>query len=409
MIINFKSGKVMNKKTFTLILILIASITISKAENNSIFNLSKGLNIVADDSSYAVKFGLLLQPRFEIYDSLSNCSCEGTQITANTMLRRMRFRFDGFILSPKLTYSFQLGVTNNDMEATKGSEGEFSSLIYDAYFDWEFVDKTKLRVGQAKLPGALSRLMSFTGLNFLERSYAESQFNTYRDIGLQILNQWSIGDFTVRENIAWSHGEGVNQKSVLDGGYAYSGRIELFPFGLFAKQGESYEMDLSMEKTPKLLIAASAFYDDNAHRERGILGKSLYQARDITQYFADFLFKYQGFSAFGEYYYRNAPEPITTNSTGSERYILNGQGYGGQVSYMISDDMALGLRYSYLKPDDELISKTGNRTDYSLGFTKFIFNNKIKLQVDINYFEQERFEKEAQEMLFFRVNAIFSI
>ncbi|MFH1052211.1 MAG: porin [bacterium] len=399
----------MNKKFIIGICLLFLLFSFSKAEDHNSLNLSKGLNIIADDSSFAMKFGLLLQPRFEIYDSLNNCNCQGTQITANSMLRRMRFRFDGFLLSPKLTYAFQLGVTNNDMNATKGSEGEFSSLIYDAYFDWEFVDKTKLRIGQAKLPGCLSRLMSFGGLNFLERSYVESQFNTYRDVGLQILNQWSIGDFTVRENLAWSHGEGVNQKSILDGGYAYSGRIEFYPFGLFVKAGETYEMDLSMEKTPKLLIGASAFYDDKAHRERGILGKSLYQSKDITQYFADFLFKYRGFAAMGEYYYRNAQDPITTNSTGAERYVLNGQGYGGQVSYMISDDMALGLRYNYLKPDDELISKIGNRTDYSLGFTKFIFNNKVKLQADINYFEQKQYEKEAQEMLFFRINAIFSI
>jgi len=378
------------------------------AEEHNNNNLTKGLNVIANDSSFTMKFGLLLQPRFEIYDSLNNCNCSGTQVTANAMLRRMRFRFEGFILKPKLTYFFQLGITNNDMEATKGAEGEFTSLIYDGYFDWEFLDKTKLRIGQAKLPGCLSRLMTFTGLNFLERSYVESQFNTYRDIGLQILNEWSIGDFTVRENLAWSHGEGVNQKSILDGGYAYSGRIELFPLGLFAKSGETSEFDMVHEKTPKLLIGASAFYEEKAHRERGILGKSLYGARDITQYFADFLFKFQGFSAIGEYYFRNAPDPITTKTNAQDRYILNGQGYGGQVSYMITDDMALALRYSYLKPDEELLKKVGNRTDYSLGFSKFFFNNKVKLQADMTYYKEEKYEAKAQEMLIFRINSIFS-
>jgi hypothetical protein len=396
------------KHYYLIILIALLSLNLAKAETNNFSSLSKGANLIADDSSFSMKFGLLLQPRFEIYDSLNNCNCNGTQVTANAMLRRMRFRFDGFILNHNLTYFFQLGITNNDMEATKGAEGEFSSLIYDAYFDWEFLNKTKLRIGQAKLPGCLSRLMSFTGLNFLERSYAESQFNTYRDVGLQILNEWSIGDFTVRENLAWSHGEGVNQKSFLDGGYAYSGRLELYPLGLFTKSGETYEMDLQNEKSPKLLIGASAFYDNKAHRERGILGKSLYSARDITQYFADFLFKYHGLSVMGEYYYRNAPEPITTKENNPDRYILNGQGYGGQISYMITEDMALALRYSYVKPDEELIKKVGNRTDYSLGFSKFIFNNKVKLQADLNYSKEEKFQKEAQEMLVFRINTIFS-
>lgn len=396
------------KYLYLLVLVVLMQTQFVAAEIHCISTLSKGLNVTADDSSFSMKFGLLLQPRFEIYDSLNNCNCSGTQVTANAMLRRMRFRFDGFILSPKLTYFFQLGFTNNDMEATKGSEGEFSSLIYDAYFDWEFLNKTKLRIGQAKLPGCLSRLMSFSGLNFLERSYVESQFNTYRDIGLQILNEWNIGDFTIRENIAWTHGEGVNQKSILDGGYAYSGRIELYPFGLFAKSGETYEMDLQKEKSPKLLIGASAFYNDNAHRERGILGKSLYSAKDITQYFADFLFKYQGLAIMGEYYYRNVPDPITTKENNPDRYILNGQGYGGQISYMLTDDIALALRYSYLKPDEELIKKVGNRTDYSIGFSKFIFNNKVKLQADLNYSKEEKYQKEAQEMLIFRINSIFS-
>lgn len=396
------------KHFYLIILIAFFSLNLANAETKSVLTLSKGANFIADDSSLSMKFGLLLQPRFEIYDSLNNCNCNGTQVTANAMLRRMRFRFDGFLLSPNLTYFFQLGITNNDMETTKGADGEFSSLIYDAYIDWEFINKTKLRIGQAKLPGCLSRLMSFSGLNFLERSYIESQFNTYRDIGLQILNEWSIGNFTFRENIAWSHGEGVNQKSILDGGYAYSGRLELYPFGLFTQSGETYEMDLQKEKKPKLLLGASAFYDNKAHRERGILGKSLYSARDITQYFADFLFKYQGISIIGEYFYRNAPDPITTKENNPDRYILNGQGYGGQVSYMITDDIALALRYSYLKPDSKLIKKVGNRTDYSLGFSKFIFNNKIKLQTDLNYSKDEIFQKEAQEMLVFRINAIFS-
>lgn len=399
-------------KSGTLTLLFTVSLffcILTHSESNSQISLDNGMNIIASDSSFSMKFGLLLQPRFEILDSINNDDAQGSSTDANALLRRVRFRFEGFTGTPRLTYFFQLGVTNYDMESIKDADGEITGIIYDAYLDWEFIDRTKLRAGQAKLPGCLSRLMSFGGLNFLERSNAESQFNTYRDIGIQLLDEWNISDFTVREMFAFTHGEGVNQKSFLDGGYAYSGRVELYPFGLFSKSGEQYEMDKAKEKTPKFMLGAAVFFDDEAHRERGVLGKALYGTRDITSYFADFLFIYSGFAMQGEYYKRQAPNPITANGDGKQSYVYAGQGFGGQLSYMITDDMVLAFRYSFVKPDDEILKNTGNRTDYSFGFTKFIFGNKVKLQSDFSYFEQEFFEKETMKLFHFRINMILSI
>ncbi|MFC2130671.1 porin [Bacteroidota bacterium] len=385
-------------------IILLSSLSAGKSQ----INLSKGININPSDSSFSLKFGLLLQPRFELNDSLNNCNCDNSKYTANAMLRRMRLRFEGFIGHPSLSYFFQLGVTNNDMESTKSPDGEISGIIYDAYMDWEFIDRTKLRVGQAKLPGAMSRLMSFTGLNFLERSNAEAMFNNYRDIGIQLHNEWNINDFTLREQIAVTQGEGVNQKTLPDDGFAYSGRLEILPFGLFENSGERYEMDMAFEKSPKLMIGAAVFCDNKAQRERAILGKALYQPVDITSYYADFLFKYSGFAIQGEYYKRQTPVPETFNK-GNSVFVYVGEGFSGQASYMITDDMALALRYSHVRPDDEIQTFTGNRTDYSLGFIKFIFGNKVKLQSDISYIEQEEYLKELSKNILFRINMILSL
>jgi hypothetical protein len=396
------------KRLVLVLVFFILLTTIAKSEGGFEATLSKGLNFTSSDTTFALRFGLVIQPRMSFYGDLPDCNDCGKNDYLEYEMRRLRLRFDGFIGTPDLTYFVQLGVTRRDMESIQGPDEESTGVIYDAYIDWEFLKKTKLRIGQAKLPGCLSRLMGFGGLNFLERSYAESRFNTYRDIGLQILNEWNIfNDFTIREQIAVSQGEGVNVKTNPNGGLAYSGRLELYPFGLFEKAGETFEMDRQFEKHPKLLIGGAYFLDAGAVRERSVLGKTLYQPRDITQIFGDFLFKWNGFALMGEYYSRTTDDPITINAD-KTRYVYVGQGFAGQASYMLTKNHAIAFRFSQVQPDEDIIKNTGNRTDLGLGFTHFLFGNKVKMQYDATYYEQDYYEKDPTKNYEIRTNLYFS-
>ena len=95
--------------------------------------------------------------------------------------------------------------------------------------------------------------------------------------------------------------------------------------------------------------------------------------------------------------------------TNNKRYVFTGDGYDAQLSYMLNKDMALALRYSYVKPHDDISNKYGIRSDYSLGFTKFIFGNKVKLQSDLTFSEEEIPNLNTQQILMFRMNMILSL
>lgn len=412
-------------KKFALVSVLFLTLFFNHSKSVEVVEatLSKGLSVVGSDSSFSLKFGLIIQPRLTFNGDLPVCGSCGKNDYLDFETRRLRLRFDGFIGIPNLTYSVQLGVSSRDLESIKGSNDELTGIVYDAFIDWEFIKKTKLRVGQAKLPGSLSRLMSFNGLNFLERSNAESRFNTYRDIGLQLIDETKLfGDLTIREMFAVSHGEGVNMKTDANGGLAYSGRLEFYPFGLFEKAGETYEMDIQFEKTPKLLFGGAYYLNAGAIRERGVLGKELLkindkiQIRDINQIFADILFKWKGFAFMGEFYIRDAENPITLDTAKKYRYVYIGQGYGGQISYMFAKDICVALRYSKVIPHQDLYESTQikvkdlptKRADYSLGLTYFLFANKLKIQLDGSYFTEEKFKIEQTKYFEIRTNLLYS-
>jgi hypothetical protein len=348
-------------------------------------SFGEGLNFMPADSSFSVKMRLRFQTQI---NGQFNTDPEIGNFRAAALIRRMRLRFEGFALSAELVYKVQLNGSNEDMESTRTPELDNPGILRDAVLQWTFMPGTVLWFGQAKLPGNRQRVVSSANQEFVDRSNLNRVFNIDRDIGVQLHNQWNSGNFTMREILALSTGEGRNRRATT-GGWCITGRVEMLPFGTFSQKGDYFEGDLVGEKSPKLSVAATYSYNADAARTGGQLGEYLYAPSDMTTIFADAVLKYQGLAISGEFAKRSSPAPISTRTNSKTLFIYEGTGVNVQTSYMLTDKFQCALRYTSVIPGSEIAPLAPERTDYTLGLSHYFKGHDLKLQGDISYITEQ--------------------
>lgn len=267
--------------------------------------------------------------------------------------RRLRLRFGGHLVDPRLTFNIQLSFTRGDMD---WSDTQFPNVVRDAMVFWNFTPDLQLGFGQTKLPGNRQRVISSGDLQVPDRSIVNATFNIDRDFGLQGFWRPITGDVIVNLRGAISSGDGRNQPSIGGGGLAYTGRVEVLPLGAFTKGGDYFEGDIMREATPKVSLALTAHRNVHQNRTRGTLGTQLFAQRTANVLYADALLKYSGISVYGEYAMRSAEDPVTVNSkdTTQKAAVLVGQGYLAQVSYCFPFMFEVTGRYAVTDADAAL-------------------------------------------------------
>ena len=295
----------MKKSTLLIGLIMFMGISLYSQVHEHPFG--KGIQLYGKDSTYHMKFGLRFQ------NLMINEWSSGDDGLAdhefNVMVRRARLKFDGYAHNPNLKYKVELALSSRDVSG--GASSEFSNasrIVLDAYIQYKFYQNFSLRVGQSKLPGNRERVVSSSSLQFVDRSRLNSRFNIDRGAGFQLLHHFTLGEnFLIREQIALTMGEGRNVTAGHFGGFDYTFRGEILPFGEFKSKGDYVGGDIKREPTPKLSIGASYDHNVDAARERGQNGSFIvdengnYFGKNLSAYFIDMMFKYKGFSLMGEY------------------------------------------------------------------------------------------------------------
>ena len=351
----------------------------------------KGIfNVIAKDSSWSMKFATRIQ--FLSTSVLSANDPNSAEIDQNFLIRRARFKFNGFAFSPKLKYKFELGLSNRDISGGSQFTRDTPRYILDAVVMWNFAPDWELWVGQTKLPGNIERVISSGNLQFVDRSLLNSGFNIDRDVGLQLRHKDRLGkNMVIREKIAFSQGEGRNVTQGNEGGLQYTGRLEILPFGEFTSKGEYSSSDLKREPTPKLMVAATYDHNNNAVRERSNLGSymfladgSLYET-NINTLFADAIFKYQGFSFQGEFARRDAEAAIAVEADGmATGDVVNvGNSLNVQAGYLLQSNWEFSGRYTTVSLDN--IAGGTNTDQYTAGVSKYLSGHKLKVQSDLSY------------------------
>ena len=291
------------KKILYLLLIYLSSGTLmgQVSQKMATTNFTNGLGIVAPDSLFSINFRFRTQLR-SAYNTVSTDDFSAANIEAR--VRRMRIRFEGFVINPKINYYVQLSMSRGDMDWVDNENSAINSspnIVRDAVIIYKPFKTLAITFGQTKLPGNRQRVISSGDLQFADRSIVNATFNIDRDFGLQVAYKNKIGGMNYALKGAISSGEGRNSVSSPKGGLAYTGRFEFLPLGEFTKNGDYFEGDLEREPKPKISICAGYHHNEGAMRVAGTLGSDLYQSRNINSFIADFVLKYKGFALSAEY------------------------------------------------------------------------------------------------------------
>lgn len=363
---------------FSFVLVFNPGFAQNESDERALINVDKGISI-SKDSLFLLNLRFRMQNRFGLRtESGEDLSIEQTDFR----VRRLRLRFDGYVLSPRIQYYIQLGFSKADLDL---ESGDYAQPIRDALIYYYFTENLYVGFGQGKLPGNRERVVSSGNLQFSDRSLANGTFTLDRDFGF--FGYYTLptkGRANYQIKAAINTGEGRNP-SPGDAGLSYTGRFEYLPFGKFANSGDYSEGDLEFETTPKLSIGASYNYNDEAVRARGQLGSHLYEARDLQVFIADAMFKYMGWAMMAEYFQRTAANPLTHNEDGDIKAVWVGKGNNVHISRMISRKSELALRYSSIRPDEEVEMYEHRAEETALGYTRYINGHRIKIQGNLGY------------------------
>ena len=309
---------------------------------------------------------------------------QGDEIETNFLVRRARLKFEGVTISPKFKYKVELGLTNRDHGSPIPQTKNSARMILDAVVQYEICANTHLWFGQTKLPGNRERVISSSKLQFVDRSLLNSNYNIDRDMGFQLHQKFDVGNMKAKAIVSISQGEGRNITTGNDGGFDYTGRVELLPFGAFSSKGDYFGSDLKREAEPKLALGLTYDYNDQASRERGNTGSFLSQTRTLSTIFADMMFKYNGFSVMAEYAMKSSDEsPVFVDEVdGLEYNFTTGSALNFQVGYLLQSDWELAARYTSVTP--EYIQAEDDVSMYTLGISKYIDGHNLKVQSDFS-------------------------
>ncbi len=353
----------------------------------------KGLQFIAADSSFLTKLNVRAQSLFS-----STYNLDEESYSDNLQIRRARIKMEGFIYSPKIEYKFEFALSNSDTGRPLAENNNTSNIVLDAIVNWNFAKGFNLIFGQTKLPGNRERVISSQRLQLVDRSLLNSRYNIDRDFGVQLHHESQSGDIVFKKILSVSSGEGRNMTSDNKGGYDYTGRVEVLPFGEFQSSGDYFGGDLKRELTPKLSLGLTYDFNDRASRQGGQLGSFFDEQRDLKTIFADAMFKYKGFSAMAEYADKksNGSPVVETDIDGKvSKAFFTGTGFNVQAGYLFKNNVELAGRFTRINP--EAITQRDDNTQYTLGVSKYISGHTLKVQSDISLLQEN---SDAHELMY---------
>ena len=382
------------KKNYLFILFLVSYVTIAQTnieetKHHNDINLSalpyysfgKGIGITSPDSLY--QFNI----RFRMQNRVTYIENEGQNGAYDGQIRRLRLRFDGYVINPKILYVIQLSFAPGDVGELQ--DGENINIIRDAVIFYRPNRHWNISFGQTKLPGNRQRINSSGALQLTDRTINNAKFTIDRDFGFQFHNLNEFKDkFSYNFKTAISTGEGRNVTGKSDDGVALTGKIELQPFGAFTKDGAYFEGDIIREKKPKLLLSGGFQQNNQARRTQGQLGNDLFEPRTMKSVFLDGIFKYKGWAAMMSYMSRTTTKNANTyNPIDSTEfnYVFVGDGFDYQASYITKSNYEFIARYSIQNVGKDIATYAPNTREYSIGVTKYIWEHSFKLQTELNY------------------------
>ena len=390
-------------------LFIVINLSAQDVEMQS-YTFGEGLKFVGE-SGYNLKLTGYAQPMSE----LKRINSEESN-SSRYRMRRVRLRMDGQSSNERFKYRFQVDLSG----VSEIGESDEDPLL-DAYVDYALTNRISVKFGQRSTYTDNRELfMNSNSLQLVERSRLTSAFSSIREFGLFISGRFRAGRGSyIRPHFVLTNGDGKNIYSRDRGGLKIGGRVDYLPFGLFTNMGQFRQIDIMREQVPKLVVGVHYSKNNGMSSRRGrYSGRLIYlNANDeeslpnYTKYGVDFLFKYKGFSALGEYIKSTAEVPsditkrIRNNGSISESFLVNevqdvdsyvkgrmmlGSAYNIQMGYLFKNGFSIDSRYTHLIADENsfLNNETFyNRPNYyTLGVSKLLGRNYgFKVQASVTH------------------------
>lgn len=345
------------------------------------YNFGKGIGMTSPDSIFQLNI------RFRMQNRVTYIKNEDENGGYDGQIRRLRLRLDGYVGNPKFLYALQLSFAPGDVGEIR--EGENINIIRDAVIFYRPNKNFNISFGQTKLPGNRQRVNSSGGLQLTDRTINNAKFTIDRDFGFQVHNLNEYKDqFSYNFKTAISTGEGRNSTEKADDGVAVTGKVELFPFGAFTKDGTYFEGDIVRENKPKVMFSGAFQQNNHARRTQGQLGNDLFETRTMKSVLLDAMIKYNGWAAMSSFMSRTTTENAITfnpDDTLQSNYVFVGNGFDYQLSYNFISNYEIIGRYSLQNVGKDIENLAPKTKQYSLGLTKYIWEHAFKVQGEVTY------------------------
>ena len=403
---------------YFIIAFFIVNLSYSQGLEMQSYKFGDGLRFVGE-SGQSIRLTGYAQPMAELknIDSVDLNS-------SRYRMRRLRLRIDGQTKDPRFKYRLQVDLSG----VSEIGEANEDPLM-DAYIDYAPNNSFSVKFGQRTTYADNRELwMSSNSLQLVERSRLTSAFASIREFGVFVTGRIKSGRGSfLRPYFVLSNGDGKNVMGNDKGGLKIGGRIDYLPFGLFTNIGQFRQIDVMREQVPKLVVGAHYSHNSGISSRRGrYSGRILYlnsndeeSLPDYFKYGADFLFKYRGFSALGEYVKSAATvptditqrirssngsitsdflAPYTDGNNGDLNDMINyvkgrmmlGEAFNFQLGYLFKNNFSIDARYTHLNADENSFMNNAtfyNRPNYyTLGVTKLSRRNYgFKVQASVTY------------------------
>ena len=389
------------KAIATAVIILIGYTGLAQIEiktESKEFQLGDGLRFNVNDGDYKFSISGFIQGAYK-YEKTDGSDANNYMNARNTYLS-----ISGSMYKEKVSFLLQNNFSNG-------------KPLLDAWVAYAPISSMKISFGQ-KQTFTNNREMTFyeDKLQFVDRGIFSSEFsNTGREFGVFFESQLGNKSFIVKPKLAISSGDGVNSFGansidVDKGGLKYGGRIDLLPLGNFKPGNDGYIADLLHEDKLKVLIGTAYSYNIGASSKVGeghgdfvFYDKNLKQKLpDYRKSYVDILIKYKGFSFLGEYVSSSALslEGSFINSTATvplfmteiSNYLVLGNGYNIQGGYVSKSGLSLDFKYEKLtKEFNKNTSLLANQDAFTVGITKYLNGNNLKIQSSVSSKNMEQF------------------
>ena len=142
-----------------------------------VFDPEEGL-LFERDSTFTLLFRFRMQDRASLFHTAGARTQENT---SQFQIRRFRLKLEGYTLTPRLEYKFQLGLSERDMNVGDGYSPPNTML--DASVFYKLAPHITIGFGQGKLPVGRQAIVPSGELELPKLPLAHRAFALHRDIG----------------------------------------------------------------------------------------------------------------------------------------------------------------------------------------------------------------------------------